>query len=123
MIIGIVNTSLEATIPLALLGPAGQQLTIDAVVDTGFSESLTAPPHVIAALGLPYRYRRRSILADGSVVEFDIYRATVIWNGSQRRILVHAADTDPLVGMRLLFRHEVRFQAIVGGMVTVEALP
>jgi hypothetical protein len=36
---------------------------------------------------------------------------------------IDAADTDPLVGMGLLYGYEVRIQAIDGGVVTIEALP
>jgi hypothetical protein len=36
---------------------------------------------------------------------------------------IDAADTDPLVGMGLLYGYEVRIQAIEGGAVTIEALP
>jgi hypothetical protein len=36
---------------------------------------------------------------------------------------IGAAETDPLVGMGLLYGHEVRIQAVDGGTVTIEALP
>ncbi len=123
MITGIVNANLEPTIPLLLVGPTGQQMTIEAGIDTGFSESLIVPLHIIVGIGLVYHSRRRALLANGAVVEFDAYRGTVIWNGISRRILVQAADFDALVGMRLLFRHEVKFQVIVGGIVHIETLP
>ena len=43
MIQGVVNAALEAVIPLTLQGPAGQTREIEAVIDTGFSGSLTLP--------------------------------------------------------------------------------
>jgi clan AA aspartic protease len=102
---------------------AGREQTLEAVVDTGFSGSLTLPPAVIARLGLLWRTRGSATLANGSVDQFDIYAATVLWDGAPRNILVEAADTDPLVGMRLLHRHDLRMQVIEGGTVTIEALP
>ena len=123
MISGIVNARLEATIRVSIRDAAGQHQDIEAVVDTGFSGSLTLPPTVITGLGLVWRSRGTAILANGSMDLFDIYTATVIWDGASRIILVEAADTDPLVGMRLIAGHDLRIQAVVGGAVTITALP
>lgn len=49
--------------------------------------------------------------------------ATVIWDGQARMVEVDAADIDPLVGMGLLYGHDVRMQVIDGDPVTIEALP
>jgi hypothetical protein len=46
--------------------------------------------------------REQGTLADGSVDLFDVYRATVIWDGQPRLVEVEAADVDALVGMALL---------------------
>jgi clan AA aspartic protease len=122
MITGIVNSRLEATIPLLIHGPTGQQL-IDWVIDTGFNGSLTLPLNVIARLGLVWRSRSTATLADGSVASFDIYEAIVTWDGAPRNVLVETADTDPLVGMGLLAGHELRVEVKLGGAVTVVPLP
>jgi clan AA aspartic protease len=100
----------------------GQEREIEAILDTGFSGSMTLPPSVIAALGLPFRSRGRAILADGSTTEFDIHAATIVWDGEPRNILVEAADTDPLIGMGLLYGHDIHIQAVDGGPVTIERL-
>ena len=44
MITGVVTANYEATIPLVVHGAHGQQETIEAVIDTGFTGSLTLPP-------------------------------------------------------------------------------
>jgi clan AA aspartic protease len=123
MVIGTVNANLEATIPLTALGPAGQSMEIEVVLDTGFSASLSLPPNIIAHLALVQHGRRTAILANGSVEHFDTYWAAVIWDGLRRRVRATAADTDALLGTKLLAGHEVRIQAIVRGIVTIEALP
>jgi len=64
-----------------------------------------------------------ALLADGTTSLFDIYEATVLWDGTPRRVAVDAADIDPLVGMRLLDGYELTVQAIVGGQVRIQALP
>ena len=123
MITGVVNANYEATIQLVVRGAHGQQETIEAVIDTGFTGSLTLPPMLITALGLPWLGRQRAMLGDGSVRFFDVYAATIIWDGQVRTVETDATDTEPLLGMSLLAGHEVRMQVVDGGTVTIEALP
>lgn len=122
MIIGIVNSYHEATLRLPLQSADGKEQSFDVILDTGFSGSLTLPPSLIAALGLPFRSRGSAVLAAGSEAQFDIYAATVVWDGTSRHILVEAADTDPLIGMRLLYGFNINIQAVDGGKVTLERL-
>jgi predicted aspartyl protease len=56
-------------------------LDVGAVVDSGFSASLTLPAAVVAALGLARQSGGAAVLADGSVRQFDIYAAEVAWGG------------------------------------------
>ena len=123
MIIGMVNAHREATIRFIVQDANGQGHDIEAVIDTGFTGFLTLPTSLIAALGLVWRGYASAVLGDGSLQQFDVYAATVIRDGQARVVEIDAADTDPLVGMGLLYGHEVRIQAIDGGTVTIEALP
>ncbi len=123
MIIGVVNAHAEATIRLPVRAADGQEHDIDTLLDTGFNGSLTLPPTLIATLGLSWRTRGLVMLANGTEDQCDIYTATVIWDGSPRHILVEAADTEPLIGMALLYGYDVRMQVVEGGGVTIEALP
>ena len=123
MIIGVVNASHEATIRLVVRGASGQEYEIEAIIDTGFTGFLTLPPALIASLGLAWRGLEQVGLGDGSPQLFDVYAATVIWNGQARTVEIDAADTDPLVGMGLIYGYELRIQVINGGTVTIEVLP
>ena len=123
MITGTVNARLEATIHVPVRDAAGLDHTIETVIDTGFSGSLTLPSSLIAAFGLPWRSRGTAVLANGAIDHFDIHTATVMWDGQARRILVEAAETDPLVGTGLLADHELRSQFVVGGTVTIQTMP
>jgi clan AA aspartic protease len=118
-----VTASLQAIIRLAVRGPEGQAQDVEAVIDTGFDGTLTLPPALIAAHGLVWRRRGRALLADGSENLFDIYEATVIWDGEPRRIAVDEADIDPLVGLSLLYGYELVVQAIESGTVIIQPLP
>ena len=100
----------------------GQEQEIEAIVDTGFNGSLSLPSALITALELPFRSRGRAILADGSESLFDIHQAKVVWEGRAGPIAVHAAETDPLVGMALFYGYELSIQVAEGGSVIVTRL-
>ena len=119
MITGAVNADREAVIRLVVRGPGGQEEEREAVIDTGFNGFLTLPPAVITALGLTRIGRGRAILANGSEELFEIYEATVLWDGQPRSVEADAADTDILVGMSLLYGRDLRIHAVDGGTVTI----
>jgi clan AA aspartic protease len=123
MIQGKVNAELEPVVRLTIRGANGKIKKVMAVVDTGFNGSLTLPPAVIRKLDLKWRMDGSAELANGNIERFDIHAGAVIWNGRIRKIFVEAADTTPLVGMRLLFGFELRIQSIIGGNVSIEPLP
>lgn len=123
MITGIVTVAREAVISLTVCGLNGQEQEIEAVIDTGFDGSLTFPPAFITALGLPWRRRGRALLANGDESVFDIYEATVIWDGTTRRVSIDEVDVMPLVGMALLYGYELTMQIVEGGRVLLKPLP
>lgn len=123
MISGTVNASHEILIPVPVRDAAAKERQIEAVLDTGFNGSLTLPPALIAGLGLTWRSRGQAMLANGNVEQFDIYAATVVWDGTPRRVLVQAIDTAPLLGMALLVGYDLRARVIDGGAVAIEAIP
>jgi clan AA aspartic protease len=120
MITGAVNLY-EARIKLRIVGPRGVR-QIQAVVDTGFTGSLTLPLRLITSLGLPWHSFDRSTLADGSECLFDVFVATVVWDGYSQRILVDEADADPPIGMRLMNGYELRMQIRRKGRMTLKRL-
>jgi clan AA aspartic protease len=122
MITGVVKCN-EASIRLKVKGRRRREQEIEAVIDTGYTASLTLPPAVVAALGLAWQGMERFTLADGSQCVFDAYVASVRWDGKVRTIIVDEADTDPLVGMRLLRGHELKMQVRARGKVVIERLP
>ena len=121
MIQGVVNAALEAVVSLTVQGPTGQSREIEAVIDTGFSGFLTLPTALVEELGLLYQYRSRAILADGSEAFFHVYDVNVLWDSRLMRIETDAADATPLVGMRLLDRHNLNIDVEDGGRVVIQA--
>jgi len=100
----------------------GQDHKFDAVVDTGFTGWLTLPPHTIAALGLSWKELGAAILADGSLIDFDVYEASVLWDGQWVTIPVDEADADPLMGMRLMQGYRILIEDVDGGSVQIERI-
>jgi len=122
VITGVVRER-EGRIRLKVRGPRGQEQEIEAVVDTGYTASLSLSPWVVASLGLRWKSFGRGILADGSECLFDVYEAKIVWDGRARRVLVDEADTDALVGMALLSGYELNMQIRPHGNVTINPLP
>ena len=122
MMFGVVNNNCEATIKIAVGRIGLSKITVDAVIDTGFTSFLSLPPSVISDLSLPWHYRDIGMLGDGSEVVFEIYKASVIWDGQNQIIDVVASDAEPLVGMGLLYGFKLQIEAIEGGLVKIEAL-
>ena len=81
MISGTVNARYEMVIKVPVQNAAGQEQEVEAVLDSGFTGSLTLPPSLIASLGLPWRSRSSAILANGNVEQVDIHVAMIVWDG------------------------------------------
>jgi clan AA aspartic protease len=120
---GLVNARNEAVVQLLVRGPGGSGVDVDALVDSGFTGSLTLPAATVAAFGLTRQSGGGAVLADGSVRQFDIYAAEVAWDGGWRPVLVSAIGAEALMGMRLLAGHELRIAVVPGGAVEITPLP
>lgn len=123
MILGWVNARREAIVPTQVRDLSGQAIDIEATIDTGFSGDLTYPLSLVTALQLPYVRTERFILGDNTEVTFDVYAATVVWDGQDRSVLVLATDTSPLVGMSLLHGFHLFVDVVDGGEVRITPRP
>ncbi|MGH7169560.1 MAG: clan AA aspartic protease [Gemmataceae bacterium] len=123
MITGTVNSRHEILIRLPVRNAAGSEQEVEAILDTGFNGSLTLPPALTVSLGLTWVTRGSAILANGTVEQFDVYAATVLWDGIPQSIMVPAIHTAPLLGMALLTGYDLRVRVAVGGLVQIEAIP
>ncbi|WP_419838328.1 clan AA aspartic protease [Candidatus Poriferisodalis sp.] len=122
MIEGRVNARLEATVALDVKGPGGRSRTVEAVIDTGYSEFLTLPPAHVSELALPYKTLSQAVLANGAVDTFGVYGAELIWDGQVVAVFADQAETTPLIGMSLLEGYELRIETHIGGRVLIESL-
>lgn len=119
---GRVNQNCEATLSIAVgYGDLPKQM-VNGVIDTGFTGFLCLPNSVITSLKLPWSFRDFATLGDGSQVIFDMYIATVIWDGEIKVIDVAESETEPLIGMSLLYGFKLEIEAIENGIVTIKSL-
>ena len=79
--------------------------SFEAVIDTGF---LTLPAGIIAELDLTWKGRDIATLGDGSSCIFEVYIASIIWDGEYRVIDINESETVPLIGMRLLRGYDLK---------------
>jgi clan AA aspartic protease len=122
MIHGVVSRNREATISLVIVNESRQTKLITAVIDTGYTGFLSLPKEIIAELDLSWTGIDRGTLGDGSEVTFEVYAARVIWDGEYRDIPINEAETDPLVGISLLYGYDLHIQTVEGGSVTIKQL-
>jgi clan AA aspartic protease len=122
MMMGSVNSRREAIIQFIVLGKNHQRQAIKAVIDTGYTGFLTLPSAIITTLGLTWYMQEEGILGDGSLCMFNVFEATVIWDGQIKSIEINESETDPLVGMGLLDGYELNIQGFAGGLVTIKPL-
>jgi predicted aspartyl protease len=121
MISGTVNARREAVLTLTIMS-GDIEHTCDSVVDTGFDGSLSLPPDFIALLGLGRQGFGRALLADGSEAVFNIYEAIVLWDDAPRTIPVYEMDSEPLVGMSLMYGYELVLPILDGAIFTLRSI-
>ena len=122
MMHGIINLRREATLTV-VVGNSNRQLqAIETVIDTGFTGFLSLPSAIIATLNLPWTASDIVTLGDGSETLFDLYTGVVIWDGQYHDIYIAESETEPLLGMAMLYGYRLQVDAVEGGIVKIEAL-
>ncbi|MBC7856590.1 MAG: clan AA aspartic protease [Pirellulaceae bacterium] len=123
MISGKINAQLEAVITVFVLDSAGDCQPIEAVIDTGFTGSLTLPRKYIDDLALRLIGKRLASLADGSQVTLNSYEAYVNWHDELKDVAIIEAESGPLIGMKPLEGSLVTLHVKEDGQVEIEQRP
>ena len=116
------NSEREAIVELVVIGNNNLAKTIHAVIDTGYTGFLTLSPALTLELQLTWYMQQQGMLGDGSVRLFNVYEASIIWDGQERAIEVNEADADCPVGMGLMEGYELVIRNVPGGVVTLSSL-
>ena len=123
MVVGIVNASGEAVLPLEVQNDSGEREMVEVVVDTGFTGFLTLPWAVVDSLSLSLLGSAPTTLADGSTAVLDVHEALVVWHGLPRPVECLVTEGAPLLVMALLRGSALRIQVVESGAVEIEELP
>jgi clan AA aspartic protease len=122
MITGIVSARREAVLPVVLYDVNGHAQSLNAIVDTGFDDWISLPSAMIVALGLSLSRSGSGVLADGSTAVFDIYEAKIDWDGHVRTVSIYEMNSDPLVGMSLMYGYELFLPILDGATFTLRRI-
>ncbi|MDQ2733135.1 MAG: clan AA aspartic protease [Armatimonadota bacterium] len=114
--------NLHALVPLSLRLPNQRDISIEFVLDTGFTGFLTLPLAVVTALNLSYLEDISANLATDDQVELPVYAASILWDGVERSVRVLATGKRPLLGTALLADYELVAQFADNGLVTIDEL-
>jgi clan AA aspartic protease len=109
-------------VPLRFRLQSPSDLSIDFIVDTGFTGHLCLPQDAVDALQLPFRYDLRANLADNSSIVLPVYDGVVLWNGTDTPVEVLATGIRPLIGTALLDGFELIAQFRENRHVSIERL-
>lgn len=118
MISGSVSDDLEAIVVVRIGTPAGLK-EFAAIIDTGFNGYLTAPPQVIAELGLAICGDTEAALGDGREVRLPPYEAIAEWFGRRLAVPVLESESGILLGMSLMCGCNLNVNVSVGGRVQI----
>jgi clan AA aspartic protease len=122
MITGAVASGRGPIVPLVVLDAEGHEHSLSAIVDTGFNGWLTLPGRLARLWGIPSREQGSAVLADGSVVYYTVYRASVMWDGQPIAVLIDEMESEPLIGMRLTHGYRMLIENVDGGAVSIERM-
>ena len=115
-------SALHLLVPVRFRLQDKPDVSIEFVVDTGFTGSLSLPQEAVTALGLPFLYEWNARLADDSTVVLPVYEATIFWGGIDLVVHVLASGQRPLLGTELLDGYELTAQFQEGGFVSIEPI-
>ena len=109
-------------IPLQVGGGRERFSTVEAVLDTGFTGTLTLPPETVRSLGLSSDHDTEVTLGNDVSASLRTYSGFMFWHERLRAIPIMESAGTPLLGTRLLAGSQLTAQFRIGGEVLIEEL-
>jgi clan AA aspartic protease len=119
---GVVEYGLDPLLSLTVIPASGDGIEVIATVDTGFMGTLTLPSAAIRDLELQLDRSSYAVLADGSTILCDVYRAVVLWHAEKKSIDVYETNAEPLLGMELMQNCRLTMDIIPDGPFSIVPL-
>lgn len=123
MIVGTVRGTKEAIIRLRVFGFGNGIIhEVQGVIDTGFTDQLTLPSDLIEALELPFVRYIDTMQSDGVPIRVKTHKGEIEWDGERVSISVQESETEPLVGMGLIWGYTLSVRGETNGAVTLTVI-
>ena len=114
--------TLEAVVPVPVMGRNGQFQTFEFVLDTGFDGFLALPAELIQRLGLEPAGDFEITFANGQREVWNAWHCRILWHDQPRYIVAFESRGESLLGMALLEGSQVNIQVRIDGAVVIEEL-
>ncbi len=114
MLEGYVDASGQPWVQLALVGPQGQVVECEAIIDTGFDGGLCLPRFLAEQVALHEVGTQRVELADGSQHVEPLFLGEVLFDGIRQWVDISVTQgADALLGTVVLqdYQLEIRFRS------------
>ena len=109
-------------LPVKFLSTADPDLTVEFILDTGFTGFLASPIEIVEKLNFPFLHKIPAQLADGSFIEVAVHVGNILWLDAELEVRILATGERPLLGTALLDGCEMIVQFREEGSVALIAL-
>ena len=97
------RSTLTPFVRLKLISAMDEEIELSAIIDTGYNGEVILSENKIQEMGLEFLGTIDTELADGRIVELDLFRGRIKWFGRIQEVAVGASRSeDTLMGTLLL---------------------
>jgi len=116
------RSTLTPFVRLKLISAMDEEIELSAIIDTGYNGEVILSENKIQEMGLEFLGTIDTELADGRIVELDLFRGRIKWFGRIQEVAVGASRSeDALLGTLLLADCELDIN-FKDGWVKIEQL-
>lgn len=120
--VSAVDGSLVPGISILIHWSGGEDLEVEALMDSGFSGEIALPMSVVEDLELEYAQGRIVVLADGCYHQIETFKGSVFFADEWHDVIVYSTGGNPAVGMRLLRGAKISFETVPEGSINWERI-
>ena len=114
--------SMYPTVSIGIRGRNDKEMVLDAVLDTGFTGTVSIPDQIIRETNLAFSRREMFVLADGTRRVVDVYDGSVLFAGVWYETDVFSTHHVAIVGMRLMYGANISLDAVPNGEISYTSL-
>lgn len=116
------SSTFSPMVSIKLVSSEDEEVESPAIVDTGYNGEVILPENKIQEMGLEFLGTIDSELANGQIVEIELFRGRLKWFDMMREVTIGATQSDEaLLGTQLLSDCELRVD-FKQGKLTIDQL-